>query len=331
MKSTVSIIIPAYNAEGFIADSIRSALNQTYSFKEIIVVDDGSGDRTSEIASQFEEKGVKVISQANKGASAARNRGYLESKGDFIQFLDADDILEQDKIEQQLRSIETLADKSRIILSGKWGLFYNSRQDAIFEPNELWKDFSNPIDWLVTAWQNQQWFHPSVWLTSRKTIDEAGLWNESLSLHDDGEFFCRVLLKSKRILFCNNSISYYRKGLANSLSGKFSPSAVQSHFKICQLYENLLLAVEDSPRTRMACATNFRSFYFSHFPGNKAIRISALKEAERLGGSNYKPTGTRVFLKLKPVLGWRLAKLIERFYLKHISMKFRSIKTCFGK
>lgn len=317
MFHLVSIIVPAYNAEKFLAQAIESCLNQTWPYKEIIVVNDGSIDATLKVALQFERKGVKVIDQPNQGASAARNRGYLESKGDFIQFLDADDVLAPDKIEQQLNSIESINKHDLPLLAGKWGLFYSSINDAIFESNKLWKDFSSPVDWLVTAWQNQQWLHPSVWLTPRKTIEMAGLWDESLSLHDDGEFFCRVLLKSKRIVFCNKAISYYRKGLVTSLSSLVSPSAVDSHYKICQLYESLLISAENSPRVRLACATNYLSFYYSHFPGNAAIRMQAKKNATRLGGSSYKPTGTRIFLSLEPILGWRLAKLIERFYLSH--------------
>ena len=104
MNSLVSILIPAYNADQWVANTIRSALNQTWREKEIIVVDDGSTDRTLEIARKFESKSVKVVTQENCGASAARNRAYSQSQGDFIQWLDADDLLHSRKIEAQLCS-----------------------------------------------------------------------------------------------------------------------------------------------------------------------------------------------------------------------------------
>src|SRR5947207_14277041 len=98
MKPLVSILIPGYNAERWIGDSIRSALAQTWPRKEIIIVDDGSRDRTLSVAQQFACGNVLVVSQPNQGASAARNKGYELCQGDYIQWLDADDLLSADKV-----------------------------------------------------------------------------------------------------------------------------------------------------------------------------------------------------------------------------------------
>src|SRR5262249_31339743 len=108
---TVSILIPAFNAERWIGDTLRSALSQTWPSKEIIVVDDGSTDRTVEIARKFEPEGVRVFTQKNQGAAAARNKAYSLSKGDYIQWLDADDLLAPDKIERQLEVLNNNVDK----------------------------------------------------------------------------------------------------------------------------------------------------------------------------------------------------------------------------
>ena len=102
MKPLVSILIPAFNAEQYIADSIRSAMAQTCPRKEIIVVDDGSTDNTLAIARQFETDGVRVVAQDNQGAAAARNRLFSLSKGDYLQWLDADDLLAPDNIARQM-------------------------------------------------------------------------------------------------------------------------------------------------------------------------------------------------------------------------------------
>jgi glycosyltransferase involved in cell wall biosynthesis len=313
MPKLVSIIIPAYNAEKFIARTIYSALGQTYQTKEIIVVDDGSTDRTCGIAREFEKYGVRVFTQANKGAAAARNKGFDESTGEYIQYLDADDLLAPSKIEEQMRVVEKQGDK--FAYAGKWKVFYDDVNEKIdFVRNDLWRDFDNPVDWLTVAWTNRVWMHPGVWLTSRSLIEEAGRWNESLSLHDDGEFFCRILLRSKGVFFCEKSVSYYRKGIDNSLSSLFSTKAIQSHFKICELYEQHLLTQEDSTLTRRACATNYLSFYYDHFPGNTGIRKQALMASVRLGGAEVRPSGTDFFYLLRPIFGWRISKRIERFY-----------------
>src|SRR6202007_3446728 len=86
MRPLVSILIPAYNAEEWIADTLRSAIAQTWEPKEIIVVDDGSTDRTPAIARQFESAQLRVVTQKNQGAAASRNAAYSLSKGDFIQY-----------------------------------------------------------------------------------------------------------------------------------------------------------------------------------------------------------------------------------------------------
>ena len=85
MKPLVSILIPAYNAEEWIADTLQSAIAQTWQRKEIIVVDDGSTDRTAEVARRFASKGVKVVSTTNQGLSAAVNHAYRLCQGDYIQ------------------------------------------------------------------------------------------------------------------------------------------------------------------------------------------------------------------------------------------------------
>src|SRR6266850_5014325 len=98
MKPLVSILIPAFNSEKWIADTLRSAIAQTWQRKEIIVVDDGSCDETLAIARQIEVEKVCVVTQKNQGAAAARNKAFSLSQGDYIQWLDAYDLLAPDKI-----------------------------------------------------------------------------------------------------------------------------------------------------------------------------------------------------------------------------------------
>lgn len=102
MKQLVSILIPAFNAQNQIRGCIEFALAQTWSPKEIIVVDDESKDSTLEIARSYASPDVHVTTQDNCGASSARNRALSLARGDYIQWLDADDLLAPDKISMQL-------------------------------------------------------------------------------------------------------------------------------------------------------------------------------------------------------------------------------------
>ena len=101
----VSIPIPAYNAEQWLGETLQSAIAQTWPNKEIIVVDDGSKDQTVAVARQFEAQGVRVVTQKNSGAAASRNTAFAHCHGEYIQWLDADDLLAPDKIASQLQAL----------------------------------------------------------------------------------------------------------------------------------------------------------------------------------------------------------------------------------
>src|SRR5690242_5053753 len=100
-RATVSVIIPAYNSERYIADALRSVLAQTYMPQEIIVVDDGSSDGTARALDPFRST-IRYIYQKNRGEPAARNTGMREAKGDYIAFLDADDLWLPEKLDLQM-------------------------------------------------------------------------------------------------------------------------------------------------------------------------------------------------------------------------------------
>ena len=106
INSLVSIIIPCYNGELFIKKTIDSALNQTYKKLEIIIVNDGSKDKTYEEICRYEAQGVKIINKPNTGVSDSRNIGMKYASGDYIMFLDADDILEPDYLERRIELLE---------------------------------------------------------------------------------------------------------------------------------------------------------------------------------------------------------------------------------
>src|SRR5215813_8687778 len=216
MKPLVSILIPAYNAEEWIADTIRSAIAQTWEPKEIIVVDDGSTDQTLAIARLFESKTIRVLAQANQGAAAARNYAYSVSKGEYIQWLDADDLLSPDKIAKQMAMMEK-CQNNRLLLSSAFGLFKYRYHRAQFRPSPLWCDLSK-VEWLIRKMGQNAYMQTATWLVSRELTQAAGPWNTQLLGDDDGEYFCRVLLQSEGVRFVPEAKVYYRASGAGSLS-----------------------------------------------------------------------------------------------------------------
>lgn len=309
MHPLVSILIPAYNAESWLAETLISALSQTWPHKEIIVVDDGSHDRTLAIAQSFQSHGVKVFHQSNRGASAARNRALQESHGDWIQYLDADDLLAVDKIERQLQALKG---QTQGVVTAEWARFYHYPIEASFTPQPLWQDMP-PINWLVCAWEGNWMMHPAAWLIPRGIMLEAGLWNEQLSLNDDGEYFCRIVLASQTVQFCPGARSFYRSGLVDSLSGSQSETAWTSMLRSLVLDSQRLLQVENSDRVRHACATRFQRFIYEVYPDYPELCYQADAWLQRLGGSDLLPIGGPKFQRLAAMLGWRQAKKLKQF------------------
>jgi glycosyltransferase involved in cell wall biosynthesis len=326
----VSIIIPVYNSEKFLSESIYSALAQTWKHTEIIVVDDGSTDNSFSIAQKFASNSTKIYKQKNKGACAARNFGFSLSKGDYIQYLDADDILAPDKIERQLHLLRNKTGNH--ISSCSWGAFNKTIEEAKLIPQKVWADLS-PIDWLITALSGGGMMQTACWLTPRHLIKKAGFWNESLKKNpnDDGEFFCRVLLKSNGISFCEEAKVYYREHNNEKRVSKIDDRvAIESLFQSHVSYENEILKVEKSQKTINAVVAKHTSFIYVYYNDFPDIALKAENRIKNLGVSKIKPQGGRNFLIFARIIGFKKALglrkiLIKKFKLIGLLDVFRNI------
>ena len=320
MDELVSIIIPAYNAECWISDTIRSALSQTWPKKEIIIVDDGSTDNTLTAARTFESEIVKVVAQQNKGASAARNEGLRFAQGNYIQWLDADDLLAPDKISHQLKRINRGKD-SRVLLTSSFGTFFFCHERANVSPTALWRDLS-PVDWLFHKFNENVWMNPAVWLVSRKLTEQAGPWDERLVRDNDGEYICRVVAASEKVQFVGEGMSYYRVGNIGSLSASTSDKASESMLLSKSLCIQYLLSLENSERTKAACLNSLQTLLSSFSPGQKELIAKINDLASELGGSlkpprvNWKHYPVEMLLgregRIKTMNNWRAVKYLMR-------------------
>ncbi len=309
MTPLVSILIPSFNAERWLAATLASALAQTAPRTEIIVVDDGSRDGSLALARTFEARGVRVIARPNRGASAARNTALAAARGEWLQFLDADDLLAPEKIAHQLALAASTGPD--FALGATWSRFRDSPADADFAPQPLCAD-SDPVPWLIVKCEKNRMMHPAAWLVSRALADRAGPWDETLSLDDDGEYFSRVVLASRGVRHCAAAVSYYRSGLTASLSRTRSAPAWDSALRSLESSTARLRAAEDSPRTRHACATVLQRYLYESYPGAPAAtRARAAAQVRALGGSDLAPEGGPRFQLLRRLVGWRLARRLQ--------------------
>jgi glycosyltransferase involved in cell wall biosynthesis len=323
MTKLVSILIPAYNAEKWIADTIHSALGQTWPKKEIIIVDDGSRDDTLNIAKTFQSKIVKVITQKNTGACGARNKALSLAQGSYIQWLDADDLMAPDKISRQLLD-DRYCPESKQLMSSSFGLFFYRQDKAIFTPSMLWQNLT-PIDWIITKFLHNTWMNPATWLVSRTLTDLAGPWDERLSLDDDGEYFCRLVAGSEQVVFNPDAKCFYRIGNYGSLSKGFSDRACESLFLSLSLCIKYLIALEDSDRTKSASVNLLQTWYPYVYPDKVHLMTKFQSHARQLGGQLDLPVLNWKYACIRSLCGWNAAKYAGRLLPK---IKAMSLKYC---
>jgi len=306
-KPLVSILIPAYNAQEFIGETIRSALAQTWSRKEIIVVDDGSNDATFAVARKFESANVKVVTKSNAGAAAARNKALFLSQGDYVQWLDADDLLSPDKIERQMLAASESASK-RVLLSSGWVYFHYRTKNRSIVPTALWHDLS-PTEWLVRKMSCNLHMQTATWLVSRELTVDAGPWDTRLLSDDDGEYFSRVLVASDAVKFVSFAMTYYRVAGFSSLAyvGTSRPK-LEAMLISMRLHIQYLLSLEDSPRTRSACVTYLNNWYVYFLPDRYGILAQLQEMAVELGGSLKEPKLSWKYDWLRQLWGWPAAR-----------------------
>lgn len=308
MDPLVSILIPAYNAEKWLKQSLDSALSQSWQKKEVIVVDDGSRDATFAIAKGYQGKNVKVVRQDNAGACAARNSALELAQGDYLQWLDSDDILHPEKIAAQMARIKKEGN-DRHLYSSAFGIFFYRCSRARFAPHSLWHDLT-PLQWFLNKFNNDDSMFPAVWLVSRRLTEQAGRWNERLTLDDDGEYFGRVIAAAEAVPFVPEAKSYYRQVNSNSISKTINHKACLSLLQSYKLCIGYMLALEDSERTRGAALKYLQTNFIYFYPEEQEIVAELLDFAKALGGTLSAPTFSRKYQIITNTFGLKASKNI---------------------
>tara|TARA_B100000242_G_scaffold293986_1_gene274046 strand:+ start:1888 stop:2706 length:819 start_codon:yes stop_codon:yes gene_type:complete len=216
----VSVIIPTYNRSEFLVESIKSIWKQIHRPIEVLIIDDGSTDdtktRVDNLKEKFEKENFKIIYkyQKNKGSNVARNEGLKIASGNWIQFLDSDDLLEKDKFKIQLKALlETKADIAicnfKILMSCRKILLINNDGNMLRRLS----------------------FGHSIMIATplfRKKLLENIHWNEKLYREQDKEFIYKAFLKSKKYIYVNACLSTYRKHDKPKISNNYSKTPLQT-------------------------------------------------------------------------------------------------------
>ena len=302
--------MPCHNGEKYVAESIDSVLAQTWPHLEVVIVDDASTDQSLRVAERYLSKGVCVISEDFGSAAKARNRAMQEAQGDYIKFLDCDDLLNPEAIEAQIHSLQG---STRSISFSAWGRFYGDdprsfRLNACSE----WRSMKS-FDWLVEAWRDAQpMTQPGMYLIPRELLQRSGGWDENLSLIDDFEFFARVLCHAEDVRFTPGARLYYRSGIAGSLSSRKTRSAAESAFHSIMKGTGHLLARRSDSEARLSCANVMQNFLYTFYPEHPDLRIVMSAQIAELGGSDLPPPGGPWFQRARRLIGWKAARRLQR-------------------
>ncbi|OAB27870.1 Glycosyl transferase family 2 [Flavobacterium fryxellicola] len=222
MNPLISIIIPSYNREKLISETLDSVLEQTYTNWECIIIDDRSTDSTIMILDDYSNRDNRFITitkplELKQGASVSKNLGLQIARGEYIQFLDSDDVLAENKLEKQIETLKNENEKTISVCITS--TFRQINDEIILEYDRKdYRNFNNSESYFDIVGEMGGYYAPESFLISKALVNFSGYWNESLTLNDDGEFFFRIIYNSNKIFFNKDTFVRHRDKTGNNLS-----------------------------------------------------------------------------------------------------------------
>ncbi len=200
-----SIIIPLFNKQSTIAETIQSALSQLDRQFELVIVNDGSTDISLEIAMRFTDSRIKILNKENGGVSSARNLGIQHAKYSYIAFLDADDFWEPDYLQEQKKLIEEFPD------AGLYGCAWNYKVNVIEKVvnHNLPKNFRDYINNYFGMKKTSNIFWTSSVVVNKKVFKKVGSFDERIAFGEDLDMWYRIIL-NYNVVFYNKTLAYYK-------------------------------------------------------------------------------------------------------------------------
>lgn len=319
-KPLVSVIMALYNAEKYVEDAINSVLAQTYSNFELIVVDDGSTDNSTDKVIKLAEKDNRIYlyHQSNKGQCVASNYGFKQSKGKYIKFFDSDDILSSNTILSQVNALQ-----GKTELDGSYIDYIRFYNDDLGTANSngrpaLINHDCTPIEY-ITFHGSPQMYNNALWLFHRKLFEIGGIWDERLSVNNDGEFLPRLLQYVNRLYYAPANKLYYRTNFkSGSLSQGVSKKGVESALMSVDMMAKYVRSMENSKIIEQIIAQSYVQVLGMSFPAYPKITReieTRLKQFDR-SAYTFSETG-KLYNVFQKLLGWKIAKRLQIVYYRY--------------
>ncbi|MBI5963252.1 MAG: glycosyltransferase family 2 protein [Chloroflexi bacterium] len=312
----VTVIIPAYNRAELIGEALNSIFAQTYQNFEVIIVDDGSTDDTARVLKPLAEAGaIRYIHQENLGVSAARNRGITEARGEYMAFLDSDDLFEPEKLELQVEYMQTHPEAG-LVHSG-FTKFDNHGNDLGYRDTSWFSDMIYPQ--MLLYWTTLM--AANTVLVPKRVFDSVGLFDESLRIGEDLDLWRRIARKYP-FGFINKSLARVRVHQGNTSGNRLS---VTDGF-----IEYLEQAFKDDPSLSMQFRRRAFSRMFSTMAynllgenGSEALQSARLNAGRAIKQNPLNAHGYMAFFS--SLFGYNLRySLIQRWRLIRASIMSRN-------
>ncbi len=320
MHPLVSIIIPSYNSKAFLKESIASALNQTYKYVEVIVVDDGSTDGSLEIIRSFGEQ-IRWKSQPNQGAPVARNLGIKLARGEYIKFLDADDILLPDCLERQIdQALQLPQDHQAIVYGDALRIDQNGRilSSPPFRSRQPDQD---SIAHILTHCPLT-----SCPLHKREYLLKIGGFDATLPREQEHDLHLRLVLAGVEFIYHPGFVYQYRQYSASDRISNhaFSKRGAMFHFEVLQKRKNLIEKQTDRSltlETRKILARDFWKFGRGILREGFSAEANHYFEVARQLDAKNCATGNSLYLALVKVTNPRRAEAVSEQVKSFLGLK----------
>lgn len=302
-KIKVSIIIPMYNSEKYISRCLNSVINQTYENIEILIIDDGSTDKSRIEIEKIKDKRIKLFSKENSGTSDTRNFGLLKASGDFITFVDIDDYIDKFMIE---KLIEKVNKEDMCLVIGNNIEVYKNREEErkVFqgetreiEKKEAMRTIAGGLGGLVA---NK--------LFSKKIIEKNNInFNKNVKISEDQLFFLEVAQKSEKIIYSNQNLYFYDRRNEKSATQKYQNNMLENFLELQSAIESIFRKNKMDTQEDKKLLNNKIFNWFL---------ICLLNEVRHKGISKSKKTIDKLIIKTKK---------LEREYVKPSNFIYKII------
>lgn len=246
----VSVVIPCYNQARFVVQAVGCALTQTYADLEVIVVDDGSTDNPHTALAPYQQH-IQFIRQENQGLSAARNAGYRAASGEYLLFLDSDDILLPQSVAHHIQALET--NQSHALTYAAWQQISEDGSQLLGEVRPAYEGIA-----LEKLLLRQFFFFASAAVIRRTSLEQVGLFDESLTWGEDADLWLRLAQAGFTFGYIDEPLMKYRIH-SNSMTSRIHPGQVLGW---CAVLDKFFANPQLPPEIQMLKAEAYSILHF---------------------------------------------------------------------